>query len=107
MSARRLLATALVSCLGCSGLPLAAWAEPAAPARGLSPLRASVDRAVGAAPLPQAKKAGGVRMTTTADGGGGGGGGGHAVLVVLGLAASAATAYFVVKETKKQTGQTQ
>ncbi len=109
MSTRRFLAMALVLALASSGLSAsAATAGPTAPVPAHRSLRASVDPAVATVSLPGPKKGDGIRKTATDNGGGGGGGGGATMLfLVLGLAGSAAATYFIIKETKKQTGQTQ
>ena len=81
---------------------MAAPAEPA-PVVSETPLSDSIDRAVQAAP-PQVREASGSARAMQGNGtSGGGGGGSRMLMIVLGLAVSAATTYFVMKQMDKST----
>ena len=100
MNARRSVALVLTLSLVFSALPAMAAPRETAPSSGTA-LGSSIDRALQASPR-NARAASATPRAMQANGMGGGGGGSHMAVVLLGLAVSAGTTYFLIKQLKKQ-----
>jgi hypothetical protein len=107
MNARRSLALVLSLALVVAAVPAMAAPGEAAPVVSGTPLRSSIDRAVLAAPAGVRAASGSARAMQAPGAGGGGGGGGHMAMILVGLAVSAGSTYFVMKQLKKTTTPTE
>jgi hypothetical protein len=116
MSVRGIVAAAVIAALLVAIVPLPARAGDRPAPAPATHIRLSVDDAVAAelasqprvqtsSPTPKTRVA--AKVGAGQSGGGGGGGGGMMVMMLVGLAASAAGTYFLVKELRKKTNQTQ
>lgn len=96
------VALSLVAAVWTAGAdPTGRQPEPTKASHSDTAFRASVERAVSQAPLPQASPRDSRIRRQSANGTSGGGGGGHMLMALIGTAISVGATVYVVKQMKK------